>query len=273
MIWIVSHHAKLIGYERSSWNASTLSWNAWSQGMVNTSGTYQSLGNCTHCSITNHTKSISSELYFMHVKRSWTCLWLRTRNEKAHTRALGCLLPVPPLITAYVTSWPPHALIRLLYARRVRTLPLPVHTHSLTLCLRLWIVRRVSVEVKLRVLLVLTKAVKALSFSFCCALLCIVSTFTSGLTWVHVHAGRRISIKYDHQQRVRLNIWALCSVCILSLAGKTQQRFCLSPPQLCQLVICEGWLWQFLPGLLPPCKSSMWDLSAFSRLLVDWFKA
>lgn len=86
-----------------------------------------------HHSVTNHTKSISSEPYLMHVKRSWTCLWLWTINEEAHTGALGCLLPTPPLITAYVTSWPPHALIRLLYARRVHTLPLPVHTHSLTL--------------------------------------------------------------------------------------------------------------------------------------------
>lgn len=137
---------------------------------ANTSGMCQCLGNCTHCSVTNHTKSISSELYLMHIKRSWTCLWLRTINEKAHTGALRCLLPAPPLITAYVTSWPPHALIRLLYARRVRTLPLPVHTYSLTLWLRLWIVWSMCVEVKLRVLLVLSKAVKALCFSFCSAL-------------------------------------------------------------------------------------------------------
>lgn len=106
-------------------------------------------------SITNHTKSISCEPYLMHIRRLWTCLWLWTINEKAHTGALECLLLTPPLITAYETFWLPHTLIRLLYAGRVRTILLPVHAHSLTLCLRLWIVWCVCVEVKLRVLSVL----------------------------------------------------------------------------------------------------------------------
>lgn len=70
--------------------------------------------------VTNHTKPLSSTP-LMHVRRSWTCLWLRTINEKAHTGALERLLLAPPLITAYVTSWLPHALIRLLYAVRAHT--------------------------------------------------------------------------------------------------------------------------------------------------------
>lgn len=122
-----------------------------------------------HHSVTNHTKSISFEPYLMRVKRSWTCLWLRTINEEAHTGPSDAFSPHHLWL---LHMWPPdlHAMIRLLYAKRVRTLLLPVHTHSLTLWLRFWIVPCMCVEVKLRVLSVLSKAVKALSFSFCSAL-------------------------------------------------------------------------------------------------------
>lgn len=185
-----------------------------------------------HHNIIKHTKSISSEPYLM---RLWTCLWLRTINEKAQKGSSDAFSPYHLWLWH---MWPPD-LPTLWYARRVRTLPLPLHTHSLTLWLRLWIVWCVCVEVKLRVLLVLSKAMKAL---FLFALLCIVSTFPSGLTGVH---SRKISIKYDHQQCLRLNIWALCSVCIL--------RFCLSPLWLRQLVISE----EHTEDRCASCKTSL----------------